>query len=161
MRGARGICVRCASFKDRALGSCPACGHRPEGEERPVAWLFSRHFLDADELEEAAARLSGGEEVRPTPQLLRLARSALDPSARGVDLPQTRLSRELPLSGEQQVLLGLANVVFTPLLGFVLWWGLRQTRPVAARQTLRITAPVALVLGALWLSVFAIQGGPG
>lgn len=157
MRVERGICVRCASFKDRALGSCPACGHRPEGEERLLAWLFSRNFLDADELEEAATRLSAGEEVRPTPQLIRLARAALYPASAQAGLPPTRLGREQPLSGEQQVLLGFANVLLTPLFGFVLWWGFRQTRPVAARQTLRITAPVALVLGALWLSVFAIQ----
>ncbi|MCB9765290.1 MAG: hypothetical protein H6739_36285 [Alphaproteobacteria bacterium] len=160
MKGARGICIRCASYKDRALGSCPACGHRPEGDERLVAWLFSRHFLDEEELEQAAARLASGEEVKPPPELLDRARRALYPAegsaADGLQpVGAGVLGRDTGLTGEQQVLLGLANVVLTPLLGFVYWWSLRRVRPVASRQALQVTLPVALVMGVIWAWVMA------
>ncbi|MCB9742903.1 MAG: hypothetical protein H6741_05330 [Alphaproteobacteria bacterium] len=166
MKQARGICIRCASYKDRALGSCPACGHRPEGEERVLAWLFSRNFLDEDELEEAAARLARRERPRPPARLQELARRALYPGqggeagARGIrPVGADAVPHDRGLSGEQQVLLGAASVLLTPLLGFVYWWSLRQRRPVSARQALWVTLPVALVMSVIWAWVMLVSGG--
>ena len=63
-----------------------------------------------------------------------------------------------PLSSTQMLALAVADVVLTPLLGFAIWFGLRDERPVAARQSLRITLPVSVGLGIVWLSMVLGQG---
>lgn len=161
MPSPRGLCLRCGSTKGRALGSCPACGDRPEGDDRLLAWLVSRHHLSEPEFEEAARRLAAGEELRPPPEMLEQAGRALyrvgaEASVRG-DEARDPLFVDEPLDGEQQVLLGLANVLFSPAVGLVAWYSFRERRPIAARQALRITVPTALVLGAVWALVYAVR----
>ena len=163
LRPARGVCLRCGSFKDRAMGSCPACGHRPEGDERLHAWLVSRHHLSDDEMAAAAERIGAGEELRPPPELLDLAERNLYPAGRAVPRPSAPedpdpLFIDQPLDGETQVLLGLGNVALSPLLGFVTWWSLRDRRPRAAAQALTITAPTALISLTIWAAVWWAAG---
>jgi hypothetical protein len=56
-------------------------------------------------------------------------------------------------------LLGLsaANLLLTPLAGMAIWHGLRDDRPVAARQSLQITLPVAVGLTLFWMSLLLNQ----
>lgn len=139
--------MRCGAFKDRAMGSCPACGHRPEGDDRLVAWLLSRQHLDEVELARAAARVAQGEPLQPSAQMLAEARRALFPAAADGEDGDV----DAPLTVEQQVALGVGNLLLTPLLGWTTWALLRRSRPTAARQALVVTLPVAAALTAAWL----------
>jgi hypothetical protein len=51
------------------------------------------------------------------------------------------------------LLLILANALLTPLVGYAVWFGLRQQRPAMARQALWWTFPVSAALGLVWLAV--------
>lgn len=125
---------------------CKSCSFVPTGEHRQVAWLFSREHLDEAELEEAARRIREGELPEPPRELLEHARESM--GAKPLDQEALR-----PLSSTQMLGLALADLLLTPLVGFALWFGLREERPVAARQALRITVPVSLALGLVWLSM--------
>ncbi len=132
---------------------CKVCGFVPTGEERPVAWLFSRYHLSPHELVHAAARLREGE--RPDPSLA--LRAAARHGMGAAPLPDEALRLMSPTT---LVLLGAANLLLTPLAGLSVWWGLSERRPAASRQALRITAPVVLLmavalLGDAWLRVNA------
>lgn len=140
------ICHRCAGPKKGPFVPCKSCGFVPTGEHRQVAWLFSRDHLDEDELDEAARRVREGALPEPPRELLEHARESM--GAKPLDQEALR-----PLSSSQLAGLALADVLLTPLVGYALWFGLREERPVAARQALRITVPVTVGLGLVWLSV--------
>ncbi len=143
----KAICIRCGAFKPRALAPCPDCGHRPEGGDRPLSYLLSSHHLSEPELERAADRLRAGEAVAPSPELLEIARTELT----ATQTPQDDGDSDPGLSREERFLLLLGDLLLSPLIGLVAWWGWRAERPAASRQALRITAPIALLLSALWI----------
>lgn len=134
------------------MGSCRVCGQKPVGEERLISWLLSPSHLGQEELEEASARIVAGTFPRPNPEVLALARDALNP------VPDTRVGQHhdpdaaIPL--QAMATLFAVNLIATPLVGLTLWWFWRDRRPAAARQALQISAPMALVLTLGWLSLF-------
>ena len=125
---------------------CKGCGFTPTSEERALAWLFSGHHLDADELEEAARRVRTGERPDPSRALQAEARASM-----GAAPLADRAARPLP--PRTLLLVGLGNLLMTPLAGYAVWFGLRESRPVAARQTLSITLPVSAALALAWLAM--------
>jgi hypothetical protein len=127
---------------------CKACGYTPAGAERHVAWLFSEHHLVPDELAEAARRLRSGDRPDPPRALLETARIRMGAA------PLTSDARR-PLDTRQILLLSAVNVALTPLAGLAVWWGLAPERPLAARQALRITLPVLVGAGILWVVLLA------
>ena len=142
----RAACHRCGGLKAGPLLPCPDCHHTPREADRSVAWLFSLAHLSEAELQEAALRIQGGETPDPPAHLLHHATERI------------RLGRSgggPPLSQRHMLLLGLGAVVLTPLLGLAVWWGYRMTRPLAARQALRVTIPAAALLGCIWVGVVA------
>ena len=145
------ICHRCAGPKKGPFVPCKNCGFVPTGEHRHIAWLFSREHLDESELQEAAARILAGSLLEPPKALLEHARESM--GAKPLDQDALR-----PLSSTQMLALAVADVVLTPLLGFAIWFGLRDERPVAARQSLRITLPVSVGLGIVWLPMVLGKG---
>jgi hypothetical protein len=146
------ICFSCGQDKDRPMGSCSACGQKPVGEERLISWLLSPSHLGQEELEEASARIAAGTFPKPSPELLAEARDALNP------VPHTRVGEhhdpDAALSLKRLAVLFAANLLATPLVGLTLWWFWRQRRPVAAKQALRLTAPMAIVLMLGWIFLF-------
>jgi hypothetical protein len=137
------ICHRCGGAKKGPLVPCKACGYTPAGDDRAVAWLFSGHHLDEPELTEAARRVRAGEQPEPSRALRELARASM--GAVPLDDDARR-----PLSTAQLLALVVTDVVLTPLAGYAVWFGLRENRPVAARQALLVTVPVTLVFTVLW-----------
>ncbi len=148
----RAVCVRCGEIKPRAMGPCPACTYLPDGDDRPLSYLLSSHHLSDEELERAAERIRAGESVSPPPSLVEIARVELTATqAEGDDNPRDR-----GLNREEKFLLVLGDILFTPLIGVAAWWGLRVERPVASRQALLITAPVAALLTAVWITAVVL-----
>jgi len=143
------------------MGPCPACGHAPRGEERPLAYLFSSHHLSESDLDDVALLIQRGERPDPPEPLLQLARSQLTASRSVLPVPQDPQPRERQgLSREEVWLLVLGNVVATPLVGLAVWWGWRRRHPRAARQVLWATLPVAVALGALWIALIFLAPSP-
>lgn len=142
------ICHRCGGAKRGPFVPCKACGYTPVGAERQVAWLFSEHHLSPDELAEAARRLRAGDRPEPPRSLLETARIRMGAA------PLT-LDARRPLATRQLLMLSLANVLLTPLAGLAVWWGLEPERPLAARQALRVTLPVMVGAGLLWMVMLA------
>ncbi|MCK6502498.1 hypothetical protein L6R53_03725 [Myxococcota bacterium] len=142
------ICHRCGGAKRGPFVPCKACGYTPVGAERHVAWLFSEHHLDPEELGEAARRLRAGDRPDPPRTLLESARIRMGAA------PLTTDARR-PLDTRQLLLLGACNVLLTPLAGLAVWWGLAPERPLAARQALRITLPVLVGAALLWTILLA------
>lgn len=137
------VCHRCGGEKRGPFVPCKHCGVTPAGVERQIAWLFSEHHLDAAELQEAARRLVAGERPDPSRALLEVARRRM-----GIGPSEGPAQRPLPTWHRLALL--LANLAFSPLVGLVAAWGLAESRPVAARQCLRETAPLALIELLLW-----------
>lgn len=142
------ICHRCGGSKKGPFVPCKACGYAPAGPERHVAWLFSEHHLEPEELEEAARRIHSGERPDPPRSLLEQARVRMGAA------PLTDDARR-PLGTAQLIGLAVGNVLLTPLLGMALWWGMREERPIAAAQALRTTLPVILGLAVVWGGLIA------
>ena len=140
------VCHRCGAAKASALEDCATCQFSPEGPERAVAWLFSAHHLSAEERIEAARRIRSGQRPDPSRQLRAVANAAL----RGLPAIEVQSDRLRPV---QSMGLTIANVTLTPLIGLSLWFGLRPNHPVAARQALALTLPVALALFLLWIGL--------
>ncbi len=158
----RAVCVRCGEIKPRAMGPCPACTYLPDGDDRPLSYLLSSHHLSDEELERAAERIRAGESVSPPPSLVEVARVvSVRRSAARVELTATQAEgddnpRDRGLNREEKFLLVLGDILFTPLIGVAAWWGLRVERPVASRQALLITAPVAALLTAVWITAVVL-----
>jgi hypothetical protein len=143
----RAACHACGSIKKVPLIPCKACGFIPSGSARATAWLFSLEYLSKEELAEAAGRVRAGQRAEASQALLFTAKKAMGalPFERDTDRPLT--------TGEQWAL-ALTNLLLTPLAGLALWHGLRASRPQAARQSLRLTWPIALALCLMWISLF-------
>lgn len=149
-RTVRAVCHRCGGPKKGPLIPCKTCSFTPTGEERPIAWLFSAHHLTDAELDETTARILAGEQPDPSKALSDGARVAMGAA------PLTDDARR-PLRTGTLILIGLGNLLLTPLLGFAFWFGLIEERPRAARQALTITLPMSLALALVWLVVVASQ----
>lgn len=145
---AEAVCHRCGGPKSGPLVPCKACGFTPTGDERPVAWLFSRHHLDPAELGQAADRVRAGERPDPSRNLRDEARAAMG-------APPVTPETNVPMTNGQLLLLSAGNLLLTPMAGYAVWFGLRETRPAASRQALRITVPVTVALALLWLGMIA------
>ena len=143
-------CHRCGGQKDGPFVPCKSCGFIPQGNDRPTAWLFSMHNLNEDELKEAAQRVQNGELPDPGKALQAAARKHMG----AAPLPDGATQ---PFSNGLLAGIALANLVLTPLAGFAVWMGLKQSRPVAAGQALRITLPIAFALGALWVGMVVMR----
>jgi hypothetical protein len=122
----------------------------PQGEERPTAWLFSLHHLSEADLQAAAERVRDGERPDPGQGLQAGAKKQMGatPLADGA---------QGPMPTAHLIGIAAANLLLTPLAGFAFWIGLRDERPVAAAQALRITLPIAFALGALWAGMVAMR----
>lgn len=152
---ASAVCHRCGGLKGGPLVPCKACGFTPIGADRPVAWLFSGHHLSEEELAFAASRVRRGDRPDPSRALQEQAREAM--GAQPTALSQ---AARAPLATQRLLLLTLANLLLTPLVGLAVWFGLRDERPAAARQALLFTMPVALAMSVLWVAVL-VTGGLG
>lgn len=130
---------------------CKGCGFIPAGEDRAVAWLFSRDHLSETELAMAAGRVRAGETPDPSRALCAQARVAM-----GAQAPDD----DRPLGTQALVALALANLLLSPLAGLAVWFGLRSERPIAGRQALRITVPIALMTTVVW-AVFVLKARLG
>ena len=146
-------CHRCGAAKGGPFVPCKACGFVPTGDERPVAWLFSRAHLDADELAAAALRVRAG--ARPDPSRAQRAAARQAMGAPAV------VEGGAPLRPLEWAWVGGGSVVLTPLVGLAAFVGWRDARPRAARQAAAVGLGAA-VLGALgwgWLVWQARVGG--
>ena len=137
------ICVRCGASRGDFRDICPSCGHRPEGEGLLVAWLFSQEALSQPQLAKAAERVRKGEPISPSDRMLDRARTALG----------MRLASDPGLTTGQRLGLLATTLFATPLVGWVVWFWWRRTRPRAALQALALSAPASVVLFVLviWL----------
>lgn len=139
----RAVCHRCGGPKLGPFVPCKACGVVPVRDARAVAWLFSAHHLDGDELDEAARRIRAGDVPDP-PRALR------DEARRAMGAVGAPPEDDRPLALSELVAVGLASFFLTPLLGLAMWLGLRDRRPRAARQSIVLTVPVAVLSGLIW-----------
>ena len=146
----RAACHRCGGEKTGPFVPCKSCGFVPVGVDRPTAWLFSLDNLDEAELAEAAERIRQGERPDPGRALQSEARREMG----AAPLPD---STQVPFPTPHLMGIAAANLFLTPMAGFAFWMGLREERPVAAAQALRITLPIAFALGALWLGMVAMR----
>ena len=136
------LCLLCGSLKAAVESICSECGHAAREEELDLAHLFSAAHLSPQELIEAGGRIAAGE--RPAPKQVNRIKS-IEPG----------------LERREFWLLGLGNVLLTPILGFTTWWGWRASRPRAARQAFWLSTCEAVVLGAGWLTLFFQLGAKG
>jgi hypothetical protein len=144
----RASCHGCGAAKKAPLIPCKACGFVPSGDERATAWLFSREYLDANELAESARRIVSGQVADPSAALQFMAKDAMGA------LP-FEPTTDLPLTPRELWVLSMANLVLTPLTGLAVWHGFQTDRPRAAAQAMRITLPIALALGLVWIILIA------
>jgi hypothetical protein len=137
------VCVRCGGFRADYRLICPHCGHRPDGEGLLIAWLLSSEHLNDHQLEEAAERVRSGESLRPSERMLERARRALG----------THISSDPGLTARQRLGLLVTSLLLTPLVGWVLWFWWRGSRPRAAIQALGLSLPATAIFTALvlWL----------
>jgi len=141
-------CHRCGGAKAGPFLPCPECGHTPSAPDRALSWLFSSFHLNIDELRLAAQRVRAGEIPDPGSALLTHASQQINHRGH-MDLR--------PLSPKILIGIGVGSLLLTPLMGFAVWWGLRNDRPVAAGQVIRITTPIAAAMGALWVGIVALR----
>lgn len=139
----RTVCHRCGSAKPGPFVPCKVCGVVPTRDARSVAWLLSAHHLTPDELDEVARRIRSGDVPDPPRALREEAQRAM--GAVGAPLEDDR-----PLAPSELAVVGLADLFLTPLVGLAMWFGLRERRPRAARQTLLVTLPVTVFLALVW-----------
>ena len=139
----RAVCVRCGGFRANYRLICPHCGHRADGEGLLIAWLLSSEHLGDEQLEQAAERVRGGESIRPSERMLERARRALG----------THFSSDPGLDTGQRIALLFTSLLLTPLVGWVLWFWWRRSRPRAAIQALGLSLPATAIFTALvlWL----------
>lgn len=142
LRSPDAICQACAAPKELPLARCGSCGFHPTGEAQEIALLCSTRLLTPEQLADVADRLARGEPLNPSPQLRARARALLHGKAEEV---------ERQLTGRELVALTVGNVLLTPLLGYAVWFRLRERPGIAARQALFVTLPVSVVLAAAWI----------
>jgi hypothetical protein len=108
----------------------------PTGPEREDALLCSTAFLTPDQLRGLQARIRRGEPLQPSAALRRAARDRLTAAP----------PEPAALSNAQLAALGAANLLFTPLLGWAVWFRYRARPGPGGTQALLVTLPVSLVL---------------
>ena len=150
MKTPEAICHQCGGPKKGPFVPCKGCQYEPRGEERAVAWLFSRAWLNEEELSLAAERIQGGQRPDVSRALQEQARIQMGA------MPRSSAASS-PLGIWQLLGLSAANLLLTPLAGFAVWYGMRAERPLAARQAARVTVPVAVGLAVLWSTIFLEQ----
>lgn len=142
------MCVSCGADKDVALSRCASCGVLPTGQDREVAILCSDLVLGPADLAALQQRIRRGEALRPSLAMLTRARAVLY----GESLRS--------FSRQELGLLAAANLLFTPLLGWVTWY--RYRHEPAGTQALLVTAPVSalmvLMLG-IWRYLVHVRWG--
>ena len=106
--------------------------------------MCSTRLLPSEQLLAVADRLKRGEPLNPSAQLRARARALL----RG-----NEEQAERHLTPRELAWLTAGNVVLTPLLGYAVWFRLRERPGIAARQALLVTLPVSVVLAVVWLLV--------
>jgi hypothetical protein len=141
------VCHRCGADKAGPFVPCKACGFTPTGDDRAIAWLFSTHHLTEDELEGARAKVRNG--LRPDP-----SRALKDAARHQMGAAPLDEEARQPFPASTLALIGLADVLLTPLAGYAVWLGLRAKRPRAARQALLVTVPISIALLVLWAGAF-------
>ena len=139
------VCHRCGARKEGPMLPCEACNFVPLRGARAVAWLFSGHHLSEAELVEAERRIRIGDVPEPSKALRAMAQRAMG----ALDAPPVQ---DQPLRPLEVLLLVLTEILLTPMVGFALWLGLRETRPRAARLIARITVPITAILVVLWMA---------
>lgn len=102
--------------------------------------LASAAFLGPEELKAVADRIRRGELLRPTSAMRDRARELLH----GVSPPPASLGRG------HLALLAMGNLLFTPLLGYAVWFRFRRHPGPGARQALLVTLPVTALLAVGW-----------
>ena len=145
------ICQQCGAHKRAPLIPCKHCQFVPSGDDRAIAWLLSREYLNENELSEAARRITE-EKQRPDPSKALIYRAKDSMGALDFEQSQNR-----PLSNQEMWALGLANVLLTPLTGLAVWHGLQEERPKAANQAFKITVPIAVTLALFWVGIIGHQ----
>ena len=95
--------------------------------------LCSSHFLDENERKQLAERIRRGEPLQPGASARAAARALLQPG-----------EAEWVLKPRELILLTLANLLLTPLLGYAIWF--RARGGPAGRQALAVTLPCSLLL---------------
>ena len=130
------LCTACGAPKDLPLGRCGACAHLPLGGERELAVICSARMLDPTALAEVQTRIRRGEAVRPSAERRTRARALLSGAP---PVP-------MRFSGPQLVQLAFANLIFTPLLGYAVWFRYRTRPGPAGGQALLVTVPLSVVL---------------
>ncbi len=143
------LCTACGAPKDLPLGRCGACAHLPLGGERELAVICSARMLDPAALAEVQIRIRRGEAVRPTAERRARARELLS----GAPPASVRFS------GAQIVQLACANLLFTPLLGYAVWFRYRTRPGPAGGQALLVTVPLSVLLfvALVWWRVSALR----
>ena len=142
------VCHRCGGVKAGPFLPCPDCLHTPRAADRAFAWLFSSAHLSATDLSLAAKRIQAGEQPDPSQRLIDYATA---------NMASGRAGRGTPLNRREVLAVGVGSLLLTPLVGLSVWWGYRTVRPEAARQALRVTIPVATIMGVVWLGVIALR----
>lgn len=140
------ICVACAAEKELPLARCGRCGVAPVGPDRALSVIASTRMLSEPELREVQKRILGGEPFRPSRARIEAAGRVLAGQAAVAPVNLTR---------NQAVALAIGNLLFTPALGFAVWFGLRQRPGLGARQALWLTLPISLGLFGAWAILFA------
>ena len=137
----RAVCVRCGADRSDYAGTCPGCGHRPEGEGLLVAWLLSSENLGEPELDATRDRIKPGATIRPSARMLDRARRALG----------SHFATDLGMTTGQRLALLATSLFLTPLVGWVLfaWWW--NDRPRTAVQALALSLPATVLFTALVL----------
>lgn len=131
----RAVCIQCGEDRATFDETCPACGHRPEGDARLVAWLLSDQHLTTEQLDQVQRRIRAGEAIRPSKESLETARRAMG----------AHYSTDEGLTMQQRLGLLAVSVFLTPLVGWVYaaWW--RRERPRAAVQALALSLPFSVL----------------
>ena len=110
-----------------------------------VAWLLSEEHLPQKGLEAASSRVQRGESIHPSEKMLTRARRALG----------TAFDSDPGLTSGQRVALLGTSLLLTPLVGWVIWFWWRGTRPRAAMQAIGLSLPATVLffVGGLWMQL--------
>lgn len=142
----RCACTRCGRIRVGLRTLCPACGAEVDESNLEMAWLLSTHHLSEAQLVAASERVASGDTIRPTPEMVLLARRAMGRTFR----------EDAGFTAKELGVLCAVGLVLTPLPGWLLayWW--RASRPRAAVQAFFIAGCCsALYAGAVLWVLFA------
>ncbi len=133
------ICLCCGFEKSEPLQACPSCSFEPVGRDRAISWLCSDAHLSPAELVETAGRISAGEPPNPASSLIHRANIAIGLSPEKKNMPIW--------------VLGLGNLLLTPLFGFAIWLDCRHQNYKYASYVARTTIICATFSSFVFVSV--------